>query len=196
MIYLAEVAWPNSGMQGHRINNKKRFDASGTLYRNPRMIKEVSKMLANIRTAVHDFAIETPLWTEELCHAEHGMAEGVEMVAGSLSNIVRNARTHICLAISADVVGFIEDLDNFQGPGRIDQGGSDDERKRKRETSIEREKHNSRRPRSSTDQPPDSATYDPAPHLGDSRSIVQRQVEAEQRRSIEESMHPSDIQDF
>ena len=69
---------------GQQDQQQEEFDASGTLCRNPRMIKEVPKMLANIRTAVHDFAIEAPLWTEELCHAEHGGAEGVEMVAGSL----------------------------------------------------------------------------------------------------------------
>ena len=58
-------------------DQQEELDASGTLYRNPRMIKEVSKMLATIRTAVHDFSIETALWIEELYHAEHGGAEGV-----------------------------------------------------------------------------------------------------------------------
>ena len=59
------------GDAGPQDQHQVEFDASGTLCRNQNMIKEVSKMLANIRTAVHDFAIETPLWVEELCHAEH-----------------------------------------------------------------------------------------------------------------------------
>ena len=154
-------------------------------------------MLANIRTAVHNFAIETPLWVEELCHAEHDGAEGVEVIAGSLSNIVINARKHICLAITEDFDGFIQDLDNFQGPGRI-ESGSEEERKRKRETSTDKDSQESRRPRSSTEIPPDSTGYDPGQHPGPiaRRAQTQQRIEAEQRRSIEESMHPKDIADL
>lgn len=167
-------------------------EASGPTYRNQKMIRDVSTKLTNIRNAVHEFAAETSLWTEELLHAEGSGVEGVEMVAGALSNITCASKRHLLLAISEDFDGFIQDLDNFTGPMRV-QTGSAEDRKRQRRDPSDDDPQTLRPRRSCQDArydefPPDTTSYNHPQQLrDDTTSIVQQRVEDEQRRSIEES---------
>lgn len=95
------------------------------------MIKDVNEKLNNIKRAIHEFSAETSLWIEELQHVVTSGVEGVEMVAGTLSNIARASKRHLQVAILEDYDGFIQDLDNFTGPMRVEAEGPEDRKRQK-----------------------------------------------------------------
>ena len=159
-------------------------EASGPAYRNQQMIRDVNDKLTNIRKAVHEFTAETSLWVEELLHAQGSGIEGVEMVAGTLSNIAVASKRHLQLAISEDYDGFIQDLDNFTGPMRV-QTGLPEDRKRQKRANIDDDSPASspRRPCQDTrydELSPDSTSYLPPPQpprTTPTESIIQQRTD-------------------
>ena len=111
-------------------------EASRPSYRNTQMIRDVNDKLNNIKRAIHEFSAETSLWVEELLHAQGSGIEGVEMVAGTLSNIAIASKRHLQVAIREDYDGFIQDLDNFTGPMRVQTEGPEDRKRQKHPPTV------------------------------------------------------------
>ena len=87
---------PSSGSTGQPTDQG---EASKPSYRNTQMIRDVNDKLHNVKKAIHEFGAETSLWVEELIHAQTSGVEGVEMVAGTLSNIVTASKRHLQVAM-------------------------------------------------------------------------------------------------
>ena len=173
------------------------------------MIRDVNDKLNNIKRAIHEFSAETSLWVEELLHAQGSGIEGVEMVAGSLSNITTASKRHLQTAIREDYNGFLQDLDNIQGPMRVQTEGPEDRKRQKTSTNSEDDSQASSpgqwaqsfadlpcQDARYSELPPDSTSYRPSPappRTAPPASILQARVEEEQRRSMEESQHQDDM---
>ena len=63
--------------------------------------------------------MSTPVWIDHLNQARNRGERGVETVACTITNAVNATHRAILLACEEELRGFVQDLDGYQGPGRL-----------------------------------------------------------------------------